>query len=103
VDAVSGAAAPKGLRVEDSNKNAVALFRLTHSYFDSLHIMPRKRFGKRLPEKQTAFQPHTRMRGGWRQVGGTGKWVEAPVEGGYLCGAEVFILQKCVHSKRQAT
>jgi len=54
VDAVSGAAAPKGLRVEDSNKNAVALFRLTHSYFGSLHIMPRKRFGKRLPEKQTA-------------------------------------------------
>jgi hypothetical protein len=66
--------------------------------------MPRKRFGKRLPEKQTAFQPHTRMRGGWRQFGEMEKWFEAPTNNDVvLCGAEVFILQKCVHSKRQAT
>ncbi len=50
------------------------------------------------------FQPHTRMRGGWRQFGETEKWFEAPMNNDVvLCGAEVFILQKCVHSKRQAT
>ena len=103
MNAVGGAAAPKGLRVEDSNKNAVVLFRLTHSYFGSLHIMPRKRFGKRLPEKQTAFQPHTRMRGGWRQFGEMEKWFEAPMNDVDLCGAEVFILQKRARGKRQAT
>ena len=106
MNAVSRAAVPKGLRVEDSNKNAVALFRLTHSYFGSLHIMPRKRLGKRLPEKQTvvsATRADARMRGGWRQFGETEKWFEAPMNDVYLCGAEVFILQKCVHSKRQAT
>jgi hypothetical protein len=96
VNAVSRAAVPKGLRVEDSNKNAVALFRLTHSYFGSLHIMPRKRLGKRLPEKQTvvsATRADARMRGGWRQFGETEKWFEAPMNDDVdLCGAEVFIL-----------
>ena len=66
--------------------------------------MPRKQFGKRLPEKQTAFQPHTRMRGGRRQFGEMEKWFEAPMNNDVvLCGTEVFILQKCVHSKQQAT
>ena len=93
MNAVSRAAVPKGLRVEDSNKNAVALFRLTPFLFDSLHILPRKRLGKRLPEKQTAFRPHARMRGGRRQLGETVKWFEAPMNDDVdLCGAEVFIL-----------
>ncbi len=39
------------------------------------------------------FQPHARMRGGWRQFGETEKWFEAPMNDDVdLCGAEVFIL-----------
>ena len=50
------------------------------------------------------FQPRARMRCGWRQFGETEKWFEAPMNDDVdLCGAEVFILQKRVHSKRQAT
>ena len=104
MDAVSGAAVPQGLRVEDSNKNVVALFRLTPFSFCSLHILPRKRLGKRLPEKQTAFQPHTQMRGGRRQLGETVKWFDAPMNNDVVvCGAEVVILQKRACGKRQAT
>ena len=80
MDAVSGAAVPKGLR---------------HSHANDL--------AKGYLKNRRRFQPRARMRCGWRQFGEMEKWFEAPMNDVDLCGAEVFILQKRARGKRQAT
>lgn len=81
MNAMGGAAAPKGVRHSHANDWAKG------------YLKNRRRFG------------HTRGCGAdGGSFGETEKWFEAPVNDDVdLCGAEVFILQKRARGKRQAT